>query len=225
MKLKCASCVYLTRLNFTDRPCDKLGKKTGTPACASFTPDYTLLANVAPNFLVALSYGLKHADQETYDLLRYMVATLGDIQKRSGYQFGQPVYINLSNNGKVALDSYYKAYVVGVSPDAQIIIASALENVGDKSSQQQLCTITVDSKRILTVTEFKDKAIKLIKAKLIEGGKRVEKIVLKEELQRSFEELDIPTIDYAPKQKHTKQKKVSLKNAKHIKITELDFSL
>lgn len=158
--MRCGNCLHYKAgpAKFEDKCCN-LGIQAYAKAPNCFSPNIYLLTKVDDDILVTLGKAMRDMTSAQLRVLTFTVRSAAALAKE-GLKFGQPVFFSLGGD---YLIHYFKGYVVSVSHDAEhIIVSSKLKGQDSKA------TLTLMRGSILTLSEFKEKKAKLLKAKRIE---------------------------------------------------------
>lgn len=142
---KCGSCEGLNRTKLFPELCRNRGKKEFSKACKKFSPKADVLASVPTNILIELGQVLKTLTPEQGNILGLALQGVSALKKRSGYRFGQRVYVSVSLNN---VSKVYKAYVIGYNKLNKTITLTA--KLGEKSTVIQVLKESILSKKEAT---------------------------------------------------------------------------
>lgn len=145
VQMHCGECLHYTTQRLYEAPCAQLGVEEEANAPACFSPDTKQLTSISTDLIHSLGKILRGATSGQQRLLAHAVEAAAELAESTRFKFGQPVFICL---GKDVLSHYFKAYVVGLSPDGQIILSSSF----DGGESQSSLLLFPDS--IMTKSEF-----------------------------------------------------------------------
>lgn len=182
LKVKCGSCIHLNKLPFYDKkPCVEHGKITGSMACKSYQPDYSILSALGTEFYSTLGPLLKGVNKTQSNALAYLFRNLETLNKK-GLRFGLPVAFSLT--GKNYLNSYFKGYVIGMAADGDTVhVVSSLTKTSKKDT-----LVSVPKFCLLNKAQFIKLREKLVKEGAIEEPRKASKDNLLDFLKMSKKE-------------------------------------
>ncbi len=125
LRVNCGTCIHHKKLPlYSNKPCIEHGVEEYALAPNCYKTDVLkLVEGTPPEFVAHLGRGLKDLAPETVLALAYTMATSASLVRKTGLQFGQPVYFSLGGD---YVTHYFKGYVVSCNDDGTINIASRL---------------------------------------------------------------------------------------------------
>ena len=212
--IKCGECLHFkVGPAVFEKKCSELGQQSFSKACPKFTPNHYMLINDDDTLLEKLAHISRKMSQKQLRLLAYTFSTISSLMK-TGFRFGQPVFINVSAPQIDYVECYRAARVVGKSKDGKHIILTA--NIYDKQStldflQKKKRGIPINQRSfllpitsVLSQKDFEDKARELKKEKKVRVPESM-RYHLPENIVRRTKKMDIkdkqeyvPTIEDAP---------------------------
>ena len=194
LRIRCIDCAFFKSRNSPQygEPCKNMGIDGTSKVCDMFSPNMEKVCSrgVAP--VKILSELTRVCSTSDIRVLSFLLNTVTTVRKR-GYDFGMPVYFNLSSPVVEYVNAYYKGYVY-TCDDTYVYIVGSLE--------ENNVFLTLPHESILTRKQFKQKVKELEKIGQVNMPKRVAKssglrMVLPAPKPSDFDghDLDVPTID------------------------------
>lgn len=222
-KVQCGDCTHFNKVKKEgyESICKKMGVIATNRAPDCFSPDLTVFRKLsALPSIESLGEIVKDFSPKQNRILSMFFMEQSKI-KETEFYFGQPVFINL---GEDYLSHYYKAFVVGTtSLEIEDQKVSYLQIVSRLKKSKTVTSLLVPCESVLNQEQFNKKALELYKsAKIVRDKVEYEhfrNLPISDKLDskgridvskliRLDLDVDVPTIDKAPKEETTKKKKV-----------------
>lgn len=199
--MKCGDCIHFKRgPKRFEKLCKDLKITAGSKACSEFTPDIYKINKVGgPQFARDLGLIVKDFKGSHFRILSFIFRNLNFIAK-TGFRFGQPVYVNLAKEKYECVQSYFKGYVIGASPSGEYLYITS------KIGKQSATYIYAYPATVLTWKQFKKRSAKLIKEEKIKLPDTKKGVVLKApEIKKvvkdkNLDRYNVPTLENAPEE-------------------------
>ena len=204
LALKCGDCLHFKSHPHPSigKPCYQDGYQSFTNACQYFTADFHAIQEIDLEAVDQIALLAKDLKPKQLRVLSSVFRQAAQMKSKTGKQFGQPVYVNLSAPVQDYLECWFKARIVGFSQDRETCYLVA--NLKDDSTDNTHLSV-------LTSSVLDTKTFKRRKKHMIAEGKEK----LPKELERCLNgvrgirrkrdeeydlELNIPTLDEAPEE-------------------------
>ncbi len=198
--LRCSECLHYKRGPAVyEKKCSDLGIQTFAAACNDFTPDIYRLVTIQETAIEQIAIIARDLRPSQLRILSYLFKYAATIQK-TGYKFGQPVYMNLSAPQMMYLDCWFNGRVIGASKDLKYLyIASSLRG---KQKRKKLVFLSLPVEKVLSKIDFYRVASRLVKEGLTTTPDNLRKnssprknVPVKKSKTVDLDTHEIPTID------------------------------
>jgi len=150
--MKCGECLHHKRGPAVyDKKCKDLGVQSFASACDDFTPDTYKLVTVQEDAIEQIAIIAKDLKPSQLRILAYLFKYAATVQK-TGYKFGQPIFMNLSAPRISYLDCWFQGRVIGATKDLKYLhVASSLRS---KRYRKKLVFLTLPIASVLSKSRF-----------------------------------------------------------------------